>query len=190
MKNTTTKRDTTASTASYTDQKLAIEKITTTIMDITAICGLDEDRMSKRLAAARSSEYGRINGHINLLSAIVCWPADQGDGSSVSSNQLLIQDELNIDLMLMEDIKASKGFHSFLTDDLEIIPGVTPDTETYLDLVQMALETLGLDIGVNNLDPIKWEAIEASTLIKIKTEQLDLETQAAAHDAKMRALVE
>ena len=145
-------------------------------------CGLDEEAMARRVQNAvqgkTAKEYGRINGMINLLAAVCKWPAEQGDGASVSANQLAIESELNVDLMLLEDISTYKGYHSFCTEDLTIIDGVEPQYEQYSDHCSILLEDLGFDRAATEIVPSRWASLESIAVKHAKEERVTL-TEAA-----------
>lgn len=128
------------------------------IQKIVDLCKLDDQRMSFRIRSAESSEYGRVSGLTNLLAAIVCWPAEQGDGASVMQNQRVIESELKIDIYLMEDIKQAKGYHTWMNDELEVIDGKAPNTERYQMLVEILIEEIGINAEIQkelNAEEIK-----------------------------------
>ena len=107
-----------ATRAKHVAEAKVIRELTSLVNKIADTCGLDEERIAKRIDVALQSEYGRINGLINLLSSLAKWPAEQGDGSSVATNRQLLRDELKLDLVLLEDINTFKGYHTFHDDKL------------------------------------------------------------------------
>jgi hypothetical protein len=140
--------------------------------------GLDEEKMQRRIEVALRSEYGRVNGMVNLLAAICNWPADSGDGASVGENRKVIKEKLKIDLMLLEDIRTYRGFHSFHTDELEIIDGVEPQYEDYEDYVAILLQDMGLTPYTKaTINPEQWEKAEERAKEKAK---LDVESMRIA----------
>ena len=111
---------------------------------MTDTCGLDDEKIAKRIDVALSSEYGRINGLINLIGSLAKWPAEPGDGASVSTNRQLLREELKLDTILLEDIIAFRGYHTFHDDELNVIEGVEPSYEEYEDYCYLFLESMDL----------------------------------------------
>lgn len=171
--------------ATRAQEKAIIAKLKAKINDIADACGLDEERMARRVQAALRAEYGRINGMINLLAAVCKWPAEQGDGASVSANQLLIEKEMGIDLMLLEDISTFKGYHTFHTDELEIIEGIKPQFDSYSDHCSLLLEDIGFERAAAEIEPSRWAAAEQRAIKKTKEDVLELRQAVADHNAKL-----
>lgn len=167
-------------------EKATINGLKKKVFDIVDLVGMDEEKVQKRVDAALRSEYGRINGMVNLLAAIVNWPADQGDGSAVGENRRTIEEKLGLDLMLLEDIRTYRGFHTFHTDELEIIDGIEPQYEDYADYVTILLEDMDLTPGRVTIDPTTWSRTEARTKQKVAT---DIELMKAAVE-RHKALIE
>jgi hypothetical protein len=142
------------------------------LLDITAEVGLDEEKMANRINSARRSEYGPINGLINLLVSVCNWPAEAGDGSNVAINQKLIEDKYpQIDMLMLDDIKSFRGYHSFVSDDtLQVIDGVEPDYENYRDYCSVLLEDLKLKSIKPTISKDQWQAREASAKVNAKAE--------------------
>jgi hypothetical protein len=153
------------------------------VSTITVEFSLDEDRMAKRIDSAGRSEYGTINGLVNLVAAIANWPVEQGDGSMVSTNRQLLETKFNLDLMLLEDIRTYRGFHTFATDDLEILPGVEPRYDDYTDYCEIFLEELGVVSSRPTIDSNKWTRAEVKAKerahidIEIMKSELELHKQ-------------
>lgn len=158
------------------------------IRDITAGLDLDEERMAKRIDSATRSEYGPINGLINLVAAIANWPVEQGDGSLVSTNRQVLEDKFNLDLVMLDDIRVFRGFHSFVTDDIEIINGVEPDYENYTDYCEIFLEDLGVKSTRPTINEPKWQAAEIRALKKAKEDKEQLEMEVEIHRERMSEL--
>ena len=131
-------------------EKVQTGVLKTNIEKIVDLVGLDSERMSFRIRSAEGSEYGRVSGLTNLLAAIVCWPAEQGDGASVTANQRKIENELKTDIYLMEDIKDAKGYHTWLNDELELIKGKAPNTQRYQMLVEILVEETGINDAITS----------------------------------------
>lgn len=169
--------------AARVQEKAVITALKSKIIAIVDLCGLDEDRTTKRIQVALKSEYGRVNGMINLLAAICKWPAEMGDGTSVATNQALIEEELGLDLMLLEDISIYKGYHTFHTDELEIVEGAVPDYQNYSDHCTIFLEELSFDRVSAEIDPVKWEATEERAKVKAANNVKELTKAVEEHKA-------
>lgn len=167
-------------------EKATINALKKTVFAIVDLVGMDEEKVQKRVDAALRSEYGRINGMVNLLAAITNWPADQGDGSAIGENRRTIEEKLGLDLMLLEDIRTYRGFHTFATDELEVIDGMEPNYEDYSDYVTILLEDMNLTPGRVSINPTTWARTEARTKQKVST---DIELMKAAVE-RHKALIE
>jgi len=163
-------------------ERVMVRDLTKLVKAITKKLDLDAERMDKRLAAARKSEYGPVHGLINLLVAIANWPAEKGDGALVTTNQSIIESEFGIDLLLCDRIKAAKGFHSFCSEDLEIINGEAPDMEAYNMYSLVLLEDLEIDYPTDlksRLTLDKWTAVEKRKAEQAKADKKELEEELA-----------
>ena len=189
-----------------------LEKVQTNVLKqniqkIVDLVGLDPERMSFRIRSAESSEYGRVSGLTNLLAAVVCWPAEQGDGASVTTNQRKIESDLKTDIYLMEDIKDAKGYHTWLNDDLELIAGKAPNTDRYQMLVEILVEQIGINEAITStfneeetteleefgidklqvrhkLNDTDWNAREARSITAANNELISLKEASDEYHAK------
>ena len=159
--------------------RAAYNALTKLISNIVKEIGLDEEAMAKRIAAAETSEYGTVNGLINLIVAITKWPADAGDGSMVATNRQILRDKFNIDFMLMDDIKVTRGRHTFITDDLTKIDSVEPLYDDYNDYCTLLLEDLGVISTRATISPAQWAANEKTSreLAELKQQTLQMELE-------------
>ena len=162
--------------------RAALKSLRKLINDITEELSLDEEKMAKRIDAAFNSEYGPINGTINLLTAIANWPAEPGDGSMVSTNKQLLESKFNLDLMLLADIRASRGFHTFVTDDLEILTGEEPKYTDYSDDCEIFLaETFDTVVTKPTINKTQWERMELRAQAKAELELERMKTEVERH---------
>lgn len=173
--------------ANRAQEKEVIETIKGKVTEIVTLCGLDEDRTVRRIQVALKSEYGRVNGMINLLAAICKWPAEMGDGASVSANQTIIETELGLDLMLLEDISTFKGFHTFHTDELDIIDGSEPDYQNYQDHCTILLEELGFERASATIAPADWKSKEKRAKVTVKKQVMQLVSEVEEHKKLLAA---
>lgn len=162
-------------------EKATLDTLTKLLYKIADLCGLDDEKMARRIDRAKQSEYGRIDGMVNLLSAVCHWPAEAGDGSAVSENKRLIEEKLNLNLMLLSDIRQFRGFTSFVSDDLQIIAGVEPQYEDYEDSVTILLEDMKLTPQRESfsINAGLWQRLEANA-----------QTRATAEIEQLRAEIE
>ena len=151
------------------------------LKDITNTLDLDEERMAKRIDSATRSEYGAINGLVNLVASVANWPVENGDGALVSTNRLILEDKFNLDLVMLDDIRAYRGFHSFVTDDIEIINGQEPQYEDYTDYCEIFLEELGVRSTRPTICPDRWKTAETRAIAKAKTDQTQMLEELAFH---------
>lgn len=158
------------------------------IKDITNSLSLDEDRMAKRIDSATRSEYGAINGLVNLVASVANWPVENGDGSLVSTNRLVLEEKFNLDLVMLDDIRAFRGYHSFVTDELEIINGIEPQYEDYTDYCEIFLEELGVKSNRPTICEAKWAAAEKRAKQKALDDQAQMQEELAVHQAYMEEL--
>lgn len=162
--------------------------LTNLIKEIAVECELDMDSISKRLSSALKSEYGAVNGLINLLTAICAWPAEQGDGSSVAINQDKIATKFNIDLVFMDDIKSVRGYHTFISNEGDLIDGKAPDYEEYTQLCQILLGELKLSECIKTrISQETWELTEEKTASKMSDEWEHRQEQAQELEDKISA---
>lgn len=159
----------------------AVATLKKLIYSIVDKLDLDEDRMTARVDSAVRSEYGATNGLINLLSAIANWPADQGDGASVSTNRKILEDDFQLDLLMLEDIRGFRGYHSFVSDDLEIIEGVMPQYEDYTDYCTILLEELGLTSNRPTICAESWARAETKAKERAKDDLIEKKDEIAKH---------
>lgn len=167
-------------------ERATLSKLKALIYQIADLCGLDEDKMSRRIEAALQSEYGRTNGMINLLASVAHWPAEAGDGSAVAENRRLIEEKLGLDLLMLADIRGFRGYHTFHTDELETIAGVEPNYEDYEDYVAIFLEDLKLTPQRVGIDRAVWQRQE----IRAKEQTAKTITELAEAVEKHKAFLE
>ena len=157
-----------------------IKALVKQINQITASLDLDDERMARRIDSAMKSEYGAINGLINLVASLAHWPADVGNGMDVPTNRTTLANA-GFDLVLLEQIRQSRGYHTFISDELKIIDGVEPEYETYSQLCAIYLEAITNEeddtlINITSIDQVKWDKREQ---IEINAAKLELELKEA-----------
>ena len=144
------------------------------INTIVTTCDLDPEPMAARIASAMENKHGRVIGLINLLTAVAYWPADKNEAKSAPANKLAITDK--VDTLVLSMIKDVRGFHSFVTPELEIITGEEPDYDKYSELATILLEDLLPDQAIPTIaiDKAIWLAEESKAATKALQSQQDM----------------
>lgn len=171
--------------AQLQSERATINALKAIVNKIVDVIGLDEEKMNRRIEIAMRSEYGRINGMVNLLAEVTNWPAEQGDGTAVGENRKVIEEKLDLDLMLLEDIRTYKGYHTFATDELETRTGVEPMYEDYEDFVAILLEDMGLTPGRVTISSDTWTKTEKKAVESTKLELERMRIAVERHKALM-----
>jgi len=164
------------------DYMLRLKTITdlkAVVYHMASLAEMDTDKISRRIKAAISSEYGKVPGLINLIVAIAHWPSDSSSPNDLTEAQDLITAYLGVDLDLLTDIKQAKGFHSFLTDDHERKECQEPEYETYTMLLgilakAMKKQPLLIDIKLNESD---WNKAEDKAETRVDKEVVAIEEE-------------
>ena len=159
----------------------AVTTLKKLIYNITDRLSLDDESMQRRVDAAVKSEYGPVNGLINLLAAIATWPADQGDGSSVAGNKKILEEEFKLDLLLLDDIRIYRGYHTFIADDLTIIAGQEPSYEDYADYCTIFLEDLNIKSYKPTIERTKWQLLETKAKARVEKDIVERQEALAKH---------
>jgi hypothetical protein len=171
--------------ASRKTEKDAINKLTNKVLEMSAMCDLDEERTARRISSATKSEYGRIHGLVNLIGSISKWPCEPGNESQISENQLKLQ-QSGLDLMLLEDIAEIRGHHTFCdSDSLELIEAKEPDYELYSDLSELLLEELRIKAVAPRITDELWQRNEAKAKSRAIAELEELKIAVEAHKVAM-----
>ena len=145
------------------------------------IAEMDKNKISRRAKAAMKSEYGKVPGLINLLSAIINWPTDSQTPDNLSTIQDEICANLGLEQVMLDDLREAKGFHTFLTEDQEIMDGSEPDYEEYNMLCELMASKLNLPVVDMKLSESEWNNREAKAIAKAKQDLEDIETELAEY---------
>ena len=165
----------------------SIATMTTLLNSVYDALELDSEQLSRKLKVVRRSEYGRVPGMVNILSTTYAWPISQGgDASTIDSQQELLLDTLAsagvmIDKDLLLDIKESKGFHSFITDEAEIVDAEEPLFEEYGYYVETFAESAGLPFIDLKLNEDAWDRAESKAKAKAGADKALAEEALARH---------
>ncbi len=156
------------SSLNYQLRKESIDSLRMSINKVALIADLDEDKMAKRIAMAISprNEYGKVPGLMNLLATIVNWPTDDNNVDGLNEVREEILSTLGVTATVFEDLREAKGYHTFVSDEHEIIDGVEPAFDEYTMLVQMLAAELGLAVVDLKLDDSSWATAETVAIKK------------------------
>jgi hypothetical protein len=161
-------------------EMVAIKTLRSIISKATKKLALDKDRMDRRVKVALRNEQGRVFGLVSLMASIAAFPVNEGEGSLCSDNQALLE-KIGWDMFLLEDIKDTRGNHSFLDSDEMVIIDCKEPQEECDALVNVMLEDLNLEARVS-VDLDVWTRKEAIALRKAQAEKLELEEALEAYE--------
>lgn len=167
----------------YTLRLDSINTMKEAISIAVTIAEMDKNKLSRRTKAAMKSEYGKVPGLINLLSAIINWPTDSQTPDNLSAIQDEICTNLGLEQVMLDDLREAKGFHTFLTEDQEIMDGSEPDYEEYNMLCELMASKLNLSVVDMKLSESEWNKREAKAIAKAKQDLEDIETELAEYRA-------
>lgn len=161
----------------------SIKALTTKLEDIYEECGLDIDMLHRKIAASRRSEYGRVPALINIIAATYAWPiASQSEAANIGQYQEQIADLLGVDGDVLLDLKDAKGYHSFLSDEFEVVQGIEPDYEEYNYYVLTVADALAIPYVDSKINEQTWSRNEDKALAVIKLEQVEAEAALKRHE--------
>ena len=150
--------------------------------------GLDTERLNKRIATSRRSQYGRVCELINILASIYAWPIESsGQASEIPDLQERMLDTLaelgiNIEGDLLLDIKEAKGYNSFLdTATFEIVDGIEPDYEELQYYYLTFADNANLPIIDYKMNESVYAKAETKALARIETEKTLADEALARH---------
>lgn len=175
------------------DDTLKRESLSTMKVIVNGVCDLldlDSERLEGQIKSARKSEYGRVPQLLIILANMYAWPIlDKADAKDIDDKQEEILDyladthKIKVSGDLLLDIKEAKGYHSFLDKDTyEVIDGVEPEFEEITYYLQTLAEHCGLPFIDIKLDEVKWNKVEAKSLIKIQIEHEAAQTALSNHE--------
>jgi len=167
----------------YSLREASIRQVKAKIAKAAEIADLDEDRLVRRInsAAGSKNEYGKVPGLINLLANIVNWPTDESSADGINETREEILAELGIDHTLLEDLREAKGYHSFISDEHELMKGVEPAYDEYRMLVMLIARKLGIEVVDIKLDEDDWNKAEAKAIIAANKELEDVKVELEKH---------
>lgn len=161
----------------------SIDTATKLIHKAGEIAELDVDKLNRRISVALKSEYGKVPGLLNLLSNIVAWPAEQGSApSNLTEIKQSICEELLVSESIFTDLKESKGFHTFISDDHEVISGVEPDYLEYIMLLRLIANKINIPVLDIKLTEESWDKAEARAIAKAEKDMSALKEELEAHN--------
>ena len=149
-----------------------LKSLTSKLEAVYEEIGMDIDMWHRKINASRRWEYGRVSALINVIAATYAWPiVDSSEASNIPVLQEQILDILKIDGEILLDLKESKGYHSFLNDDFEVVTAVEPDYDEYNYYVLTVADALQLPFVDHKISEQLWDKNEAKALSKIVIEQ-------------------
>jgi len=155
----------------------SISKLKVLINKVADIAGMDTSRVAKRMEVATKSEYGKVPGLLNLLSAIVKYPTDNKSPGDLTATKEEIVALTGVDEVVFSDLREAKGYPTFLTDDHERMDGVEPDYEEYEMLCNLMANDLNIPVVDIKLDQAKWDRAEAKAQAKVEKDLIAIEAQ-------------
>ncbi len=165
----------------YTLRLDSINTLKECINKAVTIADMETDKVSRRVKAAMKSEYGKVPGLINLLAAIINWPTDSKTPDNLSTVQDKICSELGIEQVMIDDIREAKGFHTFLTDDHDLMDGIVPDFDEYSMLCELIASKLELSVVDIKLDEATWNKLELKAAENAKITLMEIEVELAEY---------
>ena len=160
----------------------SIKALVNTLESVYEELNLDLDMLHRKIAASRRSEYGRVPALINILAATYAWPiADSSEAANIPQYQENILEILKLDGEILLDLKEAKGYHSFLSDDFEVVQAIEPDYDEYNYYVLTVADALAIPYVDSKVSEEAWNRNENKALAKIKVEQAEAETALARH---------
>jgi hypothetical protein len=164
----------------------SIKTLVSKLEDVYEDLNLDLDMLHRKIATSRRSEYGRVPALINILAATYAWPIhDSSEAANIPQYQEQMTDLLHLDAEILLDLKESKGYHSFLNDDFEIVDGIEPDYEEYQYYILTIADALQIPYVDNKINTATWTNNETKALTKISVEQAEAATALARHNQLM-----
>mgnify|MGYP006899580592 CR=1 FL=1 len=160
----------------------SIKALVNTLESVYEELNLDLDMLHRKIAASRRSEYGRVPALINILAATYAWPiADSSEAANIPQYQENILEILKLDGEILLDLKEAKGYHSFLSDDFEVVQAIEPDYDEYNYYVLTVADALAIPYVDSKVSEEAWNRNENKALAKIVVEQAEAETALARH---------
>lgn len=156
----------------------SLAKLSTLIKSVAEGLALDMEKIERRMAQARRSNYGRICEHINILASIYAWPvAERNQASEVVAQQeamldILASNGVVIEGDLLLDIKEAKGYTSFINSDtLEEVPALEPVYEELEYYYYTFAESAGIPIIDYKMNEQLFAKLEKQALTRIEVEK-------------------
>ena len=168
----------------YKLRQTSMDTLRALIAEVADAAGMDKANMDIKLKLVTSrSEYGKVPALINLLASTANWPLDKDANKSELGDAKEIVTGMLPDMMdTLEDVHQAKGYHTFVSDDHEIVDGIEPDYEEYGMLVQVIAEKLQLPVVDLKLDETVWDKNEAKAEKKADKTIEDIKDELAEHN--------
>ena len=156
----------------------SLAKLSTLIKSVAEGLALDMEKIERRIAQARRSNYGRICEHINILASIYAWPvAERSQASEVVAQQeamldILASNGVVIEGDLLLDIKEAKGYTSFINPEtMEEVPALEPVYEELEYYYYTFAESAGIPIIDYKMNEQLFAKLEKQALTRIEVEK-------------------
>jgi len=174
-----------------TKEANALTKLVTKAQEVYNVAGLELPRDFRLLSTrprsfAKSFSFGKTYGLLVLIARAYNRPQNKEDkfdfDLQLDNNELQLEVLGNIDPELLEEIRESNGYHSFLVKDEHDIPvevhdPLEPDPELAIEASTEVLKHLKLDALIDVLtneaesfSQIAWDKAEAKALAKAREE--------------------
>lgn len=156
----------------------SLAKLSTLTKAVAEGLALDMEKIERRVAQARRSNYGRICEHINILASIYAWPvAERSQASEVVAQQeamldILASNGVVIEGDLLLDIKEAKGYTSFINPEtMEEVPALEPVYEELEYYYYTFAESAGIPIIDYKMNEQLFAKLEKQALTRIEVEK-------------------
>jgi hypothetical protein len=133
-----------------------------------------------------SSEYGRVPGMLNLLASIVHWPTDDSV-ENLNDTRDAILTNLGMDETIFTDLRDVKGYHTFISDEHEMVAGIEPDYDEYTMLCNILANELNLSVVDMKLTENAWDKAESKALTKAEADIKHADEAITKHKSMMSA---
>lgn len=156
----------------------SLAKLSTLIKSVAEGLSLDIEKIERRIAQARRSDYGRICEHINILASIYAWPvSERSQASEVPAQQeamldILASNGVVIEGDLLLDIKEAKGYTSFINPEtMEEVSALEPVYDELEYYYYTFAESAGIPIIDYKMNEQLFAKLEKQALTRIEVEK-------------------
>ena len=167
----------------YTLRNESIKAVQILILEVAETANMNVDEMKKRLQVATSrTEYGKVPSLFNLLANVANWPIDKdGSPAGIADAKLAIEALLVDIIEPLEDLRQAKGYHTFVSDNYEIVEGIEPDFDEYEMLCQLIASSLRIPVVDIKLSDSAWDKTEQKAEAKAIKDMEDIQAELEEH---------